>query len=115
MNRPVKGKTLELRSRDRVDSDTMSTTSDGIRIRERLGASEANLPEADNKRYMPVSESDTSQTLNRQEVFVSHKWGKAADKAFKAADKDSKRIVQPRQITSHNQCAITTKCIQCNK
>ena len=77
----VKGITLELRSRDRVDSDTMSATSDGIKLRERFGAGEANLPEADNKRYKPVSKSDTSQTLNRQEVFVSHKWGKAADKA----------------------------------
>ena len=59
----ARGKPSELRSRDRVDSDTMSATSDGIRIRERFGASEANLPEADNKRYRPVSESDTSQTL----------------------------------------------------
>ena len=59
----VKGKPLELRSRDRVDSDTMSATSDGIRIRERFGASEADLPEADNKRDLPVSQSDTSQTL----------------------------------------------------
>ena len=96
----AKGKTLELRSQDRVDSDTMSATSDGIRIRERFGAGDANLPKADNKRYRPVSQSDTSQTLNRQEVFVSHKWGKAADKVSKAADKDSKRIVQPRQVTN---------------
>ena len=78
----------------------MSATSDGMRIRERFGASEANLPKADNKRYRPVSQSDTSQTLNRQEVFVSQKWGKAADEASKAADKDSKRIVQPRQVTN---------------
>ena len=59
----VKGITLELRSRDRVDSDTMSATSDGIRIRERFGAGDANLPKADNKRDLPVSQSDTSQTL----------------------------------------------------
>ena len=48
---------------------------------------------------MPVSQSDTSQTLNGQEVFVSHKWGRAADKASEAS-KDSKRIVQPRQVTN---------------
>ena len=96
----VKGITLELRSRDRVDSDTMSETSDGIRIRERFGAGDANLPKADNKRDLPVSQSDTSQTLNGQEVFVSHKWGKAVNKASKATSKDSKRIVQSRQITN---------------
>jgi len=107
----AKGKTLELRSQDRVDSDTTSATSDGMRIRERFGADDANLPKADNKRYRPVSQSDTSQTLNGQEVFVSHKWGKAADKASKAADKDSKRIVQPRQV----KYAITRKCVQCYK
>jgi hypothetical protein len=91
---------LELRSRDRVDSDTTSAISDGIKLRERFGAGEANLPEADNKRYKLVSKSGTSQTLNRQEVFVSHKWGKAADKASKAAEVDSKRIVQSRQLTN---------------
>jgi hypothetical protein len=95
----VKGKTLELRSRDRVDSDTKNNISHSTEIQERFVLGEADLPEADTNNGT-FSNIDTSPTLNRQEVFVSHKWGKAADKASKAADKNSKRIVQPRQITN---------------
>ena len=88
--RPI---TLELRSRDRVDSDTRNNISHSTEIQERFVLGEADLPEADtNKWRRAVSNIDTSPTL-RQEVFVSHKWGKAADKAFKAADKASKQIV----------------------
>ncbi len=56
----VKGITLELRPRGRVDSDTTIDLSNSTRSHERLGLGEAGLPEADTNR---VSESDTSQIL----------------------------------------------------
>ena len=98
----VRGTTSEPRSRDRVDSDTRNNISHSTEIQERFVLGEADLPEADtNKWRRAVSNIDTSPTLNRQEVFVSHKWGKAADKASKAEEKQSaKRIVQPRQVTN---------------
>ena len=98
----VRGTTSEPRSRDRVDSDTMNNISHSTEIQERFVLGEADLLEADtNKWRRAVSNIDTSPTLNRQEVFVSHKWGKAADKASKAEEKQSaKRIVQPRQVTN---------------
>ncbi len=66
--------------------------------RERLGPSEADFPEADTNR---VNKSDTSQILKGHEVFVSHKWDRAADKASKDAEKQSaKRVVQPCQVTN---------------
>jgi len=89
---------LELRPRGRVDSDTTIDISNSTRSRERLGPGEAGLPEADTNR---VSENDTSQILKGHEVFVSHKWGRAADKVSKDAEKQSaKRVVQPRQVTN---------------
>ena len=95
----VKGITLELRPRGRVDSDTTIDISNSTRSRERLGPGEAGLPEADTNRE--ISENDTSQILKGHEVFVSHKWGRAADKVSKDAEKQSaKRVVQPRQVTN---------------
>ena len=95
----VKGITLELRPRGRVDSDTTIDISNFTRSRERLGPGEAGLPEADTNRE--ISENDTSQILKGHEVFVSHKWGRAADKVSKDAEKQSaKRVVQPRQVTN---------------
>ena len=91
---------MELRPRGRVDSDTTNDIFNSTRSRERLGPGEADLPEADTIERQG-SKSDTSQILKGHEVFVSHKWSRAADKVSKDTEKQSaKRVVQPRQVTN---------------
>ena len=81
----------------------MNTTIDifnSTRSRERLGPGKADLPEADTIERQG-SKSDTFQILKGHEVFVSQKWGRAADKASKDTEKQSaKRIVQPLQVNN---------------